>query len=86
MYTTVFYKENTDGTFELVKTEKTGGKPHFKNAKHPFYVQVGEFDGVVDPSKGIDARSNEQKLEAENVELKNRVQSLEQAMDFVMEL
>ncbi|CDQ22564.1 hypothetical protein [Halobacillus karajensis] len=75
MYTTVFYKENADGTYELVRTHESGGIPKFNGAKHPFYIQKGEFDGVVDPSKDIRPRSEEERVK----DLESRLKVTEDA-------
>lgn len=83
MYTAVFY--NAD-TLELIDTETSHTIPNITESKWAHYIQEGEFDGVVDPSKGLSLETNEQRLERENKELSERVQSLEMAMDFVMEL
>ncbi len=59
MYTTVFY----DDEYNVIRTQESGTKPHFKNPKYNYYVVKGAFDGVVDPSKGVDSETNEQRLE-----------------------
>ncbi len=74
MYTTIFY--NAD-TLEVIDTLESGTKPKFKGAKHPFYTIEGEFDGVVDPSKGIDARSREERLEEELAKTQERLKVTE---------
>lgn len=60
MYTAVFY--NAD-TLELIDTETSHTIPNITESKWAHYIQEGEFDGVVDPSKGIEKRDKVSELE-----------------------
>ncbi len=74
MYTLVFYHKDTH---ELIRTLESGDIPRPKEAKHPYYIVEGEFDGVIDPSKGIDARSREERLEEELAKTQERLKVTE---------
>lgn len=65
-YTVVFYDEET---LELLDTEPSHTAPDV-DANCGFYIVEGEFSGVVDPSDGVDAKSEEDRLREENEKLR----------------
>lgn len=55
MYTIVYHDEDLN----LLDTMQTSSFPKVGDVRVPYYIQKGEFNGVVDPSNGI-ARLNDQ--------------------------